>query len=530
MRRDREFGQWFTPWLRAASAERALVLVPVVASAVFYFPVARNFFRGDDFLNLYYAENWGLGRFLVTVHAGHALVARNLIWWVLYEVAGPRPEVFFVTCVLTHLAVVGLLFEAIRRLTGSAPVACVAASLWGTAPVHDEAIGWFSVYGQLLASAIVAWMLVRLAHLRDGGSFGPGAAIGWALLVFVIMTSFGVGLGIALGLPVVAYVLLPPSSTRRRVVTTLALAAALCPLVYWSLIQLHHAVHGSFLPPGVIGVSLRYPATVLQLLGLLAGNGVVTLHAAPAASHIEQLGPVWWGLVAAWLVVVPIAFFHSPPADRRVILAALVLALTCYGPIAAGRAPFFRKGIRFEREARYQYGGTLALTLVAAVVLSQLSGKLPTRSGVRLIALVAFAGGLVVCGRRFAPPLTHHEGGRRETEAVLAAIRAQIDAAPPGSAVYIQNRQFLSVGLLLRKMTIFPGWAGVFTIFFPDNTVDGRRVYFVSDEAVVAAGRRGRRTASLLVPSAPAAPAAAVGSGERGWPVLGGPYRRVGSR
>lgn len=60
--------------------------------------------------------------------------------------------------------------------------------------------------------------------------------------------------------------------------------------------------------------------------------------------------------------------------------------------------------------------------------------------------------------------------------------------------------------------TLFPGWAGVFTIFFDDNVVDGRRVVFSDpDPKVIAAAGRGRRTASLLVqgtpPVQPATPA-----------------------
>ena len=102
-----------------------------------------------------------------------------------------------------------------------------------------------------------------------------------------------------------------------------------------------------------------------------------------------------------------------------------------------------------------------------------------------------------------------------ELVGLLAGNGNEIEASPPGSDVYIENRTFVYVGVLLRKMTIFPGWAGIFTIFFPENTVGGRRVYFVSEEAVIASARHGRRTASLLVASAPALnpnaePAAAV--------------------
>jgi hypothetical protein len=45
----------------------------------------------------------------------------------------------------------------------------------------------------------------------------------------------------------------------------------------------------------------------------------------------------------------------------------------------------------------------------------------------------------------------------------------------------------------------------VFTIFYPDNVVAGRRVYFVDDNPdTLAAAQRGRRTRTLLVPQRPA--------------------------
>jgi hypothetical protein len=83
-------------------------------------------------------------------------------------------------------------------------------------------------------------------------------------------------------------------------------------------------------------------------------------------------------------------------------------------------------------------------------------------------------------------------------------MRALIAAQPAGSTVTIANRTFFSVGNQWIPPTLFPGWAGVFTIFFDENVVDGRHVVFSEpDPKVIAAAARGRRTASLLVGGAP---------------------------
>jgi len=70
---------------------------------------------------------------------------------------------------------------------------------------------------------------------------------------------------------------------------------------------------------------------------------------------------------------------------------------------------------------------------------------------------------------------------------------------PRDQDVYIVNRNFKSVALLYPRIE-FPGWAGLFSILFPTNLVEGRRVYFIEpDAAVRAAHRHSRRLAGVLI-------------------------------
>ncbi len=80
-----------------------------------------------------------------------------------------------------------------------------------------------------------------------------------------------------------------------------------------------------------------------------------------------------------------------------------------------------------------------------------------------------------------------------------------IRATPPGQDVYITNQMFHGVGpMMMRNPRMFPGWAAAFTIFFPSNVVEGRRVFFTeSDPEVVEAMRNGKRTATLIVAKQP---------------------------
>src|SRR5262245_13102587 len=134
-----------------------LVLVPIAFSAGVYGPILGNFFFADDFLNLYRIANLPLLEYVLTPHGGHVLVVRIASFWLFRAVFGLRPELFFAAVLCTHLLNVGLLFLAARALTGSALLACAAATAWGGAPLHQGTLGWYSVYGQVVsATALLA--------------------------------------------------------------------------------------------------------------------------------------------------------------------------------------------------------------------------------------------------------------------------------------------------------------------------------------------------------------------------------------
>ena len=89
------------------------------------------------------------------------------------------------------------------------------AALWGIAPANAGTLGWYSVYGQVLAATLLLIVLVQLAgHARAGPVRGRTAAL-WALLSVVASTSFGTGLAAAFLLPAVVRVLRPAVTLER---------------------------------------------------------------------------------------------------------------------------------------------------------------------------------------------------------------------------------------------------------------------------------------------------------------------------
>jgi hypothetical protein len=319
-------------------------------------------------------------------------------------------------------------------------------------------------------------------------------------------------------LPVVAFAIIGPSPVRTRIVALAVLSCFSCFALYQGMIALSRALYGPF-PHMPLWAALSVPGVLLRLFALLTGHGIVALCAGPFASRVEPLDPIWWTLVIGWSVAATVVFIRSARPHRHVMLGGLALAASCYGALAGGRSPYFAGGIPFDREARYQYAATVGVAVVTAVVFAYSVGRVRRLATRQFVTSSVFGTAFVASVLLFAPPIAHHVSERSETEAVLAAIRAETAKVPRGTEVRIQNQRFASVGPIIATagFTVFPGWAAVFAIFSPEDTVDGRRVRFATDDAVVRAGERGLRSATLLISGGP--PPASDGPP----PVPGGP-------
>jgi tetratricopeptide (TPR) repeat protein len=73
----------------------------------------------------------------------------SLEYLVLYQIYGPLAYVFHAANVLTHVAVVLMLFALTRRLFHSEPLALVAAALFAVHPIHTEPVAWVASVSDL---------------------------------------------------------------------------------------------------------------------------------------------------------------------------------------------------------------------------------------------------------------------------------------------------------------------------------------------------------------------------------------------
>src|SRR5262249_56928071 len=124
---------------------------------------------------------------------------------------------------------------------------------------------------------------------------------------------------------------------------------------------------------------------------------------------------------------------------------------------------------------RYHYLLLALLTALVCVALAALRAR--GRVGGTLVAggaAIWLAARIVVLTVR-PHAIDHHDAERAETAEVLAAIREAAAGAPPQGTAVIRNRVFNSA----RIQRSFPGWAGVFVLYFPGNTIHGRTLRFV---------------------------------------------------
>src|SRR5262245_45407675 len=182
--------------------DAAWLVLAVALSAFVYGSIIHNYFFGDDLYSLYKIVNGDLWAYLATP-GEHLLLVRNALFYLCYRVFSADPAGYFWIVLATHLVNVALLFGILRTFTGSVLLAAFGAALSGASPVHEGTLGWYSVYGQVVAAGCILWVLFDLARLAAGSGVARGATIRWPLLLLVATNSFGVGMGVAIVMPLV---------------------------------------------------------------------------------------------------------------------------------------------------------------------------------------------------------------------------------------------------------------------------------------------------------------------------------------
>jgi hypothetical protein len=350
-----------------------------------------------------------------------------------------------------------------------------------------------------MAATFVLLVLVDLARVAEGDRPPTSWQLGgWTLLLLGAATSFGTGLGVALAFPAIAWLLLPPARGRNRGALVLVAGTAAIAALFFA----QHAGLPEVLPRDGL---VHYPLAVSLALGAnLASYGLASLGLGPFFTFNEghiSVGPLR-GLAAAHILpainglglvlfaVLSLAFARAGAARRRQMAAFALLAACAYGAIALGRAPFMvdeKLGMQFMTTAtRYHYMGQLGLALLVGLATAELADvrslrRLPARLGPVLFGVgIALALPSYASSARTLDPLLDRrwlDGVNR----VMKELQETVRAAPPGSPVYIPHRRYGGYVFVSREE--FPDWAALFVMTHREDTLEGRRVYFVETDA-----------------------------------------------
>ena len=479
-------------------------LPPLLLAAIVYVPITRNYFASDDFLHLYQIADHTPWYFLAIPNGGHIYATRNAVFLLTNWLFGTWPEPYFWCAWITHLVNVWLLFDLTRRLTVDGRLACVAATLFGTCPLAEGSLGFYSVYGHALATTAALVIFDQVARLaeRDRSPGAPTLCL-WYALALVGATSFGVGIGVALVLPFVLLLLLPASARAARVWVPFLSLLAVIPILYVVLIRVYAWVSAQ--PLSAIDMAavltlpyLRYiPLILFRLIGL--GLGRLLFGFVSPAPWEPWISGVLEALLVVWLAAVA---WRSPGQPRRTIAAYALLAIACYGMIVVGRAAFLygASAELLATNSRYHYLGLAFLAVLLALGLAQTPAPRWFSRRAQGAAVAAWLAFTLVAFALIGPRVDHHAAARAQVADFIAAVHREVAAQPAGTVVYIRNRSFLPLPNPLLPPELFPGWAAAFTVFFPRDEVDGRRVRFVEpNRAVLGSALRGARTRALLV-------------------------------
>lgn len=476
------------------------IALPLALSALVFWSVTRNYFFGDDLLAIYDMIHKPLLGFLFEPYGGHVMATRNVVFLLLYHLFGLNPPVYFLVGLLTHLLNVGLLFLIIRDLT-STRLACFGAALWGAAAIHGGALGWYQAYGVVMAAAAQLWIIHRLVRIRRSNRLSRLEVLSWGLLLFGASTSFGTGIAITVTMPGIAWLLLPPTATRRRATLGLALTAVCVAAGYFALQQLAHYLFAEF-GVNMLRVAWKNWQSSLWAARLLMMHGLTVLLLGPLAHYASVASWGEYALTAATVAGVSAGFAVASVDVRRMMLACLLAFGVSYSIIGAGRGVFLSSlGPKMLGQPHYHYTATLPLAILAALLLAELARRWRPSAAVASAMLALWYATFTAVQLTAGPAIEHHHREKQLADRDLAQIKALVLSRPPGSDVYIRNRLFYGVGpFVIKNPQNFPGIAGLFAVYYPNQMLEGRRVFFVEANSMVLSTLSERPFAGMLTP------------------------------
>jgi hypothetical protein len=495
-------------WLEVSLAP-LLCLVAVALSAVVYFPLTRVYFISDDFANMLRIVDRGALHFLFEPFGGHMLFVRNGLFILHFEMFGLWAEPYGWITLLTHLLNVVLVFRVGSALTRSPALGAFAGVLWGASHLQNGALGWYSVYGQVVAGTLFLVVLDRVLASPGEEPIRPRAAALWATLLVLGATCFGVGISLALAAPFVIFLLLPSTLRDKKVRAIVAsIPVAVIALYFVSrwVFFLFEPIPASEAMTFQLAFSKLGPNVVMfGYLMAIGASGLLHGFAIPQ-ELFQPAPPPDAVLVSVYAAVVVAALALGKGETRRRIAALLVASAAVYGLIALGRANTYLMWDTppsvSARTGRYHYVGTIPLALALAVAVGEARRLVRVPWLVDGVALVGWAGYLAWSYATSTWHVDERKESRATVEETLEDFQVRARAAPPGADLLIPNTPLPPHVTAFMGYEGVPGPAALFALTHSTDLLLGHRVRFVApaEYRTLFADPKNERLSKLIVP------------------------------
>ena len=481
-------------------------VVPLVVSGVAYGPVTRSYFFADDFFNFVRIADSGWLRYIFTPMAGHVVLVRALVNSLHYAAFGIDAAKYFWFVLANHLVNVGLTFIVLHRITRRRGLALLGAAVWGTSPVHADALSWYAGIGSVMSLTV---MLLVLAILLSGGRDREPPKRSTAALCSLLLlggaTCYGTGLALAITLPGALLFLVPELRQRNAARTILLATPFLTVGLYFGLRHVATWLgEGTGTDEFVIKAALEHLDPILLMWLHLVRLGLVRLLAGAWVS--ESADPVRgsWILVAAVMALVVLAVIRGDTKTRAAVVAMLALCGVSYGIIALGRANFYlmmgTDPAKAANALRYHYVGSQPLVMLLIILLAWLR-----REGFGLVVRVAAVGLLTVQAWALATHPIHfllYPEARAAVAERLGKAENEIRRAPVGETLFLQNDPLPATVIGTFGARYVPGTAALILIAHGGDHPLGHDVRFMEADPTIRADYqtpRSRWLAHLLV-------------------------------
>lgn len=518
-----KFKKYYFKSIEKLTTERLALLFTLTLTIIVNYQILSNYFFQDDFIELYQISNWNFLEFLFSsTFGGHLYVFRNFVYFLTFKLFGMHAFAYFSIVLLTHVFNAYLLYKLIYVLTGKSSYAAIGSTIWGICPVNYGTIGWYAAYGHVLVGSLILLFLYDLLKtIKREEVLSFSLSLRWSTYCLLMASSYGFGLVAACLAPILIVIIFWEKHEKTKIALSMLPVILLILLLYFFKDSIYHFLSGEMNRWPPVGFKLDNYKNILTMSYRMCAYGIYCIAAFP----LLFVFPPESYPIAAFVISIPILLLaiylcvFSKKNTRYYfgfgLLLSGLIAIVSYGRAPFSHLPLFHDFYYpISTTPHFLYVVLMITTLILSLMASELADRFYNKS--KIFIYIAFTLILVSVypSIKFAPEIgvigmPHKKkfiDDRKVISKIADTIEESIQNSPEGAPVYIDNTfqdelSIIFLGFLLDE-TSFPGKAAIFSLLYPENSVDGKKIYFVEGDCSVAEKnimKRKWRISSLLI-------------------------------